>query len=108
MLAVRTFISLPAEIRGMSETLTDDEIAEQLPPGWERTDDEIVRSFEFDSYLDGVGFAAGAGGIAENAWHHPEMTIGYAAVEVRLTTHDAGGITDRDIDLATRLNDIYD
>ncbi len=91
----------------MSDVLTDDEIAEQLPPGWERDGDEIVRTFEFDSYLDGVGFAAGAAGLAEEAWHHPELTLTWGEVEVRLTTHDAGGITGKDIDLAERFDDIY-
>ncbi|MFB6194150.1 MAG: 4a-hydroxytetrahydrobiopterin dehydratase [Halobaculum sp.] len=92
----------------MSETLTDDEIAQRLPAGWERDGDEIVRTFEFDSYLAGVGFAAGAGGLAEEAFHHPTITLEYGEVEVRLTTHDAGGITDRDVDLAERLNELAD
>lgn len=92
----------------MSETLTDDEIAQQLPGGWSREGTEIVRTFEFDSYLAGVGFAAGAGGLAEEAFHHPTITLEYGTVEVRLTTHDAGGITDRDIDLAERLNELAD
>jgi 4a-hydroxytetrahydrobiopterin dehydratase len=70
--------------------------------------DEIVRTFEFDSYLDGVGFASGIGGIAEDAWHHPEITITWGEVEVRLTTHDAGGITQNDTDLAARFNDVYE
>lgn len=92
----------------MADVLSDDEIQAQLPDGWNREGDEIARTFEFDEYLDGIGFAAGAGGLAEDAFHHPEMTIGWCEVEVRLTTHDAGGITEKDIDLATRLNEIYD
>ena len=92
----------------MSDTLSDEEIEAQLPEGWEREGDEIVRTFEFDAYLDGVGFAAGVGGIAQDAFHHPEITIGWREVEVRLTTHDAGGITDNDISLAERCNDIRD
>lgn len=92
----------------MADLLADDEIEAQLPAGWDRSGDEIVRTFEFDDYLDGIGFAAGAGGLAESAWHHPEMTIGYAEVEVRLTTHDAGGITGNDIDLAEQLNEVYE
>jgi 4a-hydroxytetrahydrobiopterin dehydratase len=91
----------------MTDLLTDTEIADGLPDGWERDGDEIVRTFEFDSYLDGVGFAAGAGGVAEDAWHHPEMTITWGEVEVRFTTHDAGGITEKDLVLADRLNEIY-
>ena len=90
----------------MSETLTDEEITDQLPDGWSRDGGEIVRTFEFDSYLEGVGFAAGAGGLAEEAFHHPSMTVEWRAVEVRLTTHDAGGITDKDIDLAERFNEL--
>jgi 4a-hydroxytetrahydrobiopterin dehydratase len=92
----------------MSERLSDDEIDEQLPAGWDREGDEIVRTYDFDSYLDGVGFAAGAGGVAEEAWHHPEMTITWGEVEVRLTTHDAGGLTEKDVTLAARFNEIYD
>jgi 4a-hydroxytetrahydrobiopterin dehydratase len=92
----------------MSDLLSDDELEAQLPDGWHREEDEIVRTFGFESYLEGVGFAAGAGGLAEEAFHHPEMTIGWQEVEVRLTTHDAGGITEKDIDLAGRFNELAD
>ncbi|WP_254840749.1 4a-hydroxytetrahydrobiopterin dehydratase [Natronomonas marina] len=92
----------------MSDLLSDEEIEARLPDGWERDGDEIARTFEFDSYLEGVGFAAGAGGLAEEAFHHPEMTVGWREVEVRLTTHDAGGITENDTDLAARLNELAD
>ncbi|MWG34137.1 4a-hydroxytetrahydrobiopterin dehydratase [Halomarina oriensis] len=90
----------------MAETLSDDEITEGLPEHWERDGDEIVRTYEFDSYLAGVGFAAGAGGVAQDAFHHPELTIGYEEVEVRLTSHEAGGITEQDLDLAARFDDL--
>jgi 4a-hydroxytetrahydrobiopterin dehydratase len=92
----------------MAEPLSDAEIEAQLPDGWERDGDEIVRVYEFDSYLDGVGFLAGAGGLAEEAWHHPEMTVTWGEVEVRLTTHEADGITEKDTDLAERFDGIYD
>jgi 4a-hydroxytetrahydrobiopterin dehydratase len=92
----------------MSNVLSDDEVDAQLPANWHREGDEIVRTFEFDSYLEGVGFAAGAGGLAEEAFHHPEMTINWREVEVRLTTHDAGGITEKDLDLAARFDELAD
>lgn len=92
----------------MADLLSDEEIEAQLPDGWARDGDEIVRTFEFDSYLPGVGFASGIAGIAEDAWHHPEITISWGEVEVRLTTHDAGGITEKDTDLAARFNDVYE
>lgn len=90
----------------MSDLLSDEEIETRLPAGWEREDEEIVRTYEFESYLEGVGFAGGVGGLAEEAFHHPEMTIGWQSVEVRLTTHDAGGITQNDVDLAERINEL--
>jgi 4a-hydroxytetrahydrobiopterin dehydratase len=92
----------------MTELLSDQEIADQLPHDWTRDGDEITRTFEFDSYLEGVGFAAGAGGLAEEAFHHPDMHVGWREVTVTLTTHDAGGITGKDIALAGRLNDLAD
>lgn len=92
----------------MAELLSDDEIESRLPDEWERDGDEIVRTYEFDAYLDGVGFAAAAGGLAQEAFHHPEMTIGWREVEIRLTTHDEGGITGNDVDLAERFDEIYE
>ncbi len=92
----------------MADLLSDEEIETQLPEAWSREGDEIVRTYEFDSYLDGIGFASGAGGVAEDAWHHPEMTLSWGEVEVRLTTHDAGGITENDMELAERFDNIYE
>jgi 4a-hydroxytetrahydrobiopterin dehydratase len=92
----------------MAELLSDEELAEQMPDGWEQEGDEIVRSYEFDAYLDGVGFAAGAGGVAQDAFHHPTITIEYGSVEVRLTSHEEGGVTEKDLDLARRFDDIHD
>jgi 4a-hydroxytetrahydrobiopterin dehydratase len=100
--------SAATRVWDVTETLSDDEIQAQLPADWERDGDEIVRVYEFDSYLAGVGFAAGAGGLAEEAFHHPEITIRYAEVEVRLTTHDAGGITTKDTELAERFDELAD
>jgi 4a-hydroxytetrahydrobiopterin dehydratase len=92
----------------MADQLSDEEIAAQLPGEWEREGDEIVRAYEFDAYLDGAGFAAAAAGLAQEAFHHPEMTIEWREVEVRLTTHDAGGITENDIELAERFDEIHE
>jgi 4a-hydroxytetrahydrobiopterin dehydratase len=46
------------------------------------------------------------GHLAEAAWHHPELKVGYATVEVQLQSHDAGGITDRDFELARKIEDV--
>ncbi len=92
----------------MADLLDDEEIRTRLPEGWAREDDEIVRTYEFDSYVAGLGFAAAVGGVAEEAFHHPEMTIRWREVEVRLTTHDEGGITAKDTDLAERFDEVFE
>jgi 4a-hydroxytetrahydrobiopterin dehydratase len=92
----------------MADLLSEEEIAERLPDDWDRDGDEIIRTYEFDSYLEGVGFASGAAGLAEEAFHHPDLRIGWREVEVRLTTHDAGGITTNDTDLAARFDELYE
>jgi 4a-hydroxytetrahydrobiopterin dehydratase len=92
----------------MADLLSDGEIESQLPDGWEREGDEIVRVYEFDDYLGASGFLAAAAGVAEDAWHHPEMTVRWGECEVRLTTHDAGGITANDTDMAERLDGVYE
>lgn len=90
----------------MSELLTEAEIEDGLPDQWELAGDEIVRTVSFDAYLDGVGFAAGVGGLAEEAFHHPTITIGYKEVEIRLTNHEAGGVTEDDLILADRIEEL--
>ena len=92
----------------MADVLDDDEIADRLPEGWSHRGDEIVRTYEFDSYLEGVGFAAGAGGLAEEAFHHPTLTVEYGEVTVGLTSHEAGGVTEDDLDLAERFDELAD
>ncbi|WP_134671293.1 4a-hydroxytetrahydrobiopterin dehydratase [Halorussus marinus] len=90
----------------MSDLLSDEEISEKAPEGWEREGEEIVRTFEFDDYLEGVAFASEVGELAEEEFHHPEMRIGYKVVEVRFTNHEAGGITDADVEMAELVNDV--
>ena len=88
-------------------TLSDDEVDAQLPDEWDREGDEIVRTYEFDDYLTGVSFASDLAEIADEEFHHPELVIGFRSVEVRLTSHEAGGITDDDIRLADLFDDEY-
>ena len=90
----------------MAELLSDDQIQSRTPDGWEREGDEIVRTFEFDDYLGGVAFASEVAEIAEEQFHHPEIRIGYQEVEVRFTSHEEGGITDQDVEMAELTNDV--
>ncbi|MCU4742939.1 4a-hydroxytetrahydrobiopterin dehydratase [Halobacteria archaeon AArc-m2/3/4] len=88
----------------MADLLSDDEIDAQLPDTWDREGDEITRTYEFDDYLRGVNFAQMVGEIAEAQFHHPEIIIGYEEVEIRLTSHEEGGITDADIEMAELID----
>jgi len=92
----------------MVDQLDPEEIESHRPSSWQVEDDELVRVFEFDSYMAGVGFAAGAAGVAAEAFPHPSITIDWREVEVRLTTHDAGGLTEKDTTLAARMNQLVD
>jgi 4a-hydroxytetrahydrobiopterin dehydratase len=68
--------------------------------GWERRGDEVVKAYRFAEYAAGVAFAVRVAFAAEKADHHPDMVVGYGKVEVRLSTHDAGGLTRLDLELA--------
>ena len=85
--------------------LADDRIAERLTalPGWERSGDEIVRTFELPSFPEAIAFVTRIAERAEAADHHPDLDIRYRKVRVALSTHDAGGITDKDFDLAAEI-----
>jgi 4a-hydroxytetrahydrobiopterin dehydratase len=89
----------------MAQLLDDDEISRRLPDGWAREGDEIVRTYEFDDYLKGVTFATQVAEVAEEEFHHPEIRIGYEEVEVSLTSHEEGGITEKDLRLAELFDD---
>jgi 4a-hydroxytetrahydrobiopterin dehydratase len=91
----------------MAETLDHDEVERRLPEGWERDGNEIVRVYEFDDYLSGTTFVTDVAEIAEEEFHHPEITLRYDEVEVRFTTHDAGGITEKDLRLADYCDGEY-
>ncbi|WP_440763602.1 4a-hydroxytetrahydrobiopterin dehydratase [Natronorubrum sp. DTA7] len=84
----------------MADLLSDDEIDAQLPDEWTQEGDEIVRKYGFSDYLRGVNFAQMVGEIAEAQFHHPEIIIRYEEVEIRLTSHEEGGITDKDTEMA--------
>lgn len=89
----------------MPEVLSAEEVEERLPFGWNHEDGEISRVYEFDEYLDGVAFAGDVGEVAQEEFHHPSIEIRYKEVEVRLTTHEADGITSKDIRLSRLFND---
>ncbi|MCB1230766.1 MAG: 4a-hydroxytetrahydrobiopterin dehydratase [Verrucomicrobiae bacterium] len=94
----------------MSDLLTDDEIKSRMKkaPEWELEGDSIVRSIEFDEFLEGIDFVDGVAEIAEEAQHHPDIDIRWCTVNLKLTTHDQGGLTDADFELAQRIDNLLD
>ena len=90
----------------MAELLEDDEIEERLPQldGWEVVDDTIERSIEFGGFMEAIDFINRIAPLAEQADHHPEIFNVYNTVELTLTTHDAGGLTAKDFDLAEQID----
>jgi 4a-hydroxytetrahydrobiopterin dehydratase len=71
--------------------------------GFRREGDRLVRRFEFANFVEAFGFMASVALVAEKMDHHPEWKNVYGKVDVELTTHDAGGITDRDFELAAKM-----
>jgi len=80
----------------------EDKLEQELPT-WSLEDDEIVRTYKTGGWRLTMMLANAIGFVAEAAYHHPELTLGYAELTVRLTSHDAGGITERDFALAARI-----
>jgi 4a-hydroxytetrahydrobiopterin dehydratase len=88
--------------------LTATEIDQALTslPGWSRKGEAIVRQFTFASFRDAIAFVTRLAFEAEAADHHPDLAINYKRVTVTWSTHDAGGITRKDLDGATHTNQV--
>jgi len=76
------------------------------PEGWREEDGALVREFELASFPDAVEFVRRLADLAERENHHPDIDIRYRRAVVRWSTHSAGGITDRDRELAARTTEL--
>jgi len=85
-----------------SPKLDDEEIAGRIHgmDGWRIQDGALARSYEFESFVQAFGFMSMAALQAQRMDHHPDWTNVYNRVDVRLSSHDVGGISDRDFRLA--------
>ncbi|WP_326525375.1 4a-hydroxytetrahydrobiopterin dehydratase [Sphingomonas sp.] len=96
----------------MIEQLSEAERADALDglAEWDYDDgrDAISRSFTFDSFSEAFAFMTQVALMAEKADHHPEWSNVYNRVDIVLTTHDAGGLSTRDVDLAQRIDALVD
>ena len=92
----------------MAERLSEAEIAARLGDlaGWTRDGDLIRKTFTLASFAAAIAFVAHVGFLAEAAAHHPDIDVRWRKVTFALTTHDAGGLTDKDFDLAGQIDDI--
>ena len=87
-------------------TLTPTEIQTQLAslPDWTLEGDTIQTILTFKNFIDAIAFVNKVVAPAEAAGHHPDLSISYNRVTIRLTTHDAGGLTHKDIAMANTLS----
>ena len=90
------------------ERLSDSEIQEALGqvPGWELPGNLIKREFQFKDFDQAMEFVNGVAEIARQMDHHPNMCIYYSKVDIELTTHKAGGLTEEDFKLARKIDKI--
>jgi len=87
---------------------TEAEIAEKLRdlPGWELRDGWLRRKYRTPGWSHTLLLANTVAFLAEAAYHHPDVTLGYAEVTVKLQTHRVRGITDHDFELARRIDEV--
>ncbi len=86
--------------------LSDEEIGAALAglPGWAYGGGSLQRRVSFPTFMDGIAFVNRVAELAELAGHHPDITIQYSNIALALSTHDAGGVTEKDVDLARRID----
>ncbi|HTA86969.1 MAG TPA: 4a-hydroxytetrahydrobiopterin dehydratase [Silvibacterium sp.] len=85
--------------------LSRDDVREKLKllPNWTEEQDEIIRQATFPDFVAAMDFVNAVASKAEAAGHHPDIEIRYNKVRLALVSHDAGGLTQRDFDLAAAI-----
>ena len=88
--------------------LSGDEIASRLDAidQWTESDGKLTKRFDFKDFSDSLAFVNKVGEIANAVDHHPDIRLGWGYAEFEITTHDRGGLTDHDFDLAKRIDAI--
>ena len=75
-------------------------------PDWQKRDKTITRTFVFKDFPAAIRFVNAVAKLAEKTWHHPDIDIRWNKVTLTLTTHDAGGLTEKDFSLANKFDRI--
>jgi 4a-hydroxytetrahydrobiopterin dehydratase len=88
--------------------LGSDEIGRALAeiPEWQRTGDEIIRELRLPTFSAAIALVDRIAALAEEADHHPDIDIRYRLVRLALSTHDEGGLTEKDFELARRIEEL--
>lgn len=73
-------------------------------PDWSQTGDALQRTFSFDDFIGAMAFVSQIADLAEEHRHHPDIMIRFNKVTLTLSTHEAGGLTDRDFEFARAVN----
>ena len=88
--------------------LSDDDVERRLEglEGWARRGDAIVKEFKLDDFKGSVDFINRLTPLAEEMNHHPDLAISWNKVEVSLSTHSEGGLTENDFELASKIDEV--
>ena len=91
-----------------STKLSSVEVEQRLPEliDWALDEGKLYRHFVFDNFVEAFGFMTQVAMLAETMNHHPEWSNVYSRVEIHLTTHDCGGISEKDFELARRIGSL--
>ena len=76
--------------------------------GWKLKGKGIWKVFKFKNFIETIWFVTRVAAVAENSSHHPDILIKYDTVQLNLTTHDEGGLTERDFTLANKINKLME
>jgi 4a-hydroxytetrahydrobiopterin dehydratase len=89
--------------------LGPEQITERLKKlsGWELKDNAITKRYKFKAFMDGIRFVSAIAEIAERMDHHPDILINYIRITFSCSTHDEGGITEKDFKLATEIENAF-
>ena len=90
----------------MRRKLSDLEIQRALGKlaGWSRRGDTLLKTYTFPQFADGIAFVGQVAKVADRLNHHPDIDIRYTKVTLTLSTHDAGGVTESDLQLAEEID----
>lgn len=90
------------------QKLTGAEIEERLSrlKDWTTTNNKLARKYKFENFAKSLKFINQVGALAEKLDHHPDILFGWGYAEIFITTHDAGGITEKDFELASKIQNV--